>query len=411
MSGQTLCLACAAPLTRTFLDLGRQPLANALVPPERADAPDPVYPLHARVCDACRLVQVERLIEPQEIFADYPYFSSYSDTWNAHCDRLAGDMAARLALSAGSRVVEVGSNDGALLACFAHRSIPALGVEPASNVAKAALDRGFATDIAFFGAATARRLAASGWEADLIVATNVLGQAPDPNDFLAGVRALLKPDGLFAVEFPHLLNLIREVQFDTIYHEHFSYLSLTALAPLFARNGLVTVAVERLPVHGGSLRVLASRAGSRHPVGGSVAEVVGAEKSAGLDRPEGYQGFAGRVEAVREGFAAFLAAARAEGRTIVGYGAAAKGNTFLNHVGAGPKDIAFVVDRNPAKQGRLLPGSHIPVKPVEALAEARPDYVLILPWNLRDEVISQLASVRAWGGKFVTAVPKIEVIS
>jgi SAM-dependent methyltransferase len=308
-------------------------------------------------------------------------------------------------------VVEVGSNDGALLACFASRGIPALGVEPAANVARAALARGLATDISFFGESTARRLAAEGWSADLILATNVLGQAPDLNDFLAGVRLLLKPDGLFTVEFPHVLNLLREVQFDTIYHEHFSYFSLLALAALLARCDLVPVEVERRPVHGGSLRVLAARAGSRHAIGGSVAEVLSEERAADLDRPEGYLGFAARVEAVRDGFAAFMARARAEGRTVAGYGAAAKGNTFLNHVGAGPGDVAFVVDRNPAKQGRLLPGSRIPVRPVEALAEARPDYVLILPWNLREEVIGQLDWVRKWGGQFVTAVPQVEVMS
>jgi SAM-dependent methyltransferase len=400
------CQACAAPLVRSLVDLGLQPLANALVRPERAAEPDPVYPLHARICEACLLVQVEPAVPPEAIFSDYPYFSSFSPSWLAHCEAFAAEMTEQMALDAKSRVVEIGSNDGALLSRFAARGIPALGVEPARNVAEAAIARGLATEIAYFGAETGRRLAAEGGAADLIAATNVLAHVPDIDDFVAGIRALLKPGGRFVVEFPHLLNLIREVQFDTIYHEHFTYLSLLALRPIFARHGLHMIDVARQPTHGGSLRLFVGRDGSP---GAAVDALVGEEIAAGLDRPEGYDGFQDRVAAVRDGLLRFLAEARAGGRTVVAYGAAAKGNTLLNHAGVGLDDIAFVVDRNPAKQGRLLPGSRLPIHPVEALIAAQPDYVLILPWNLREEVIAQLPEVAAWGGRFVTAIPEIRI--
>jgi SAM-dependent methyltransferase len=398
-----ICQGCGAALTRSLVDLGRQPLANALVA-RGAPEPDPAYPLHARICDTCLLVQVDRVVPPEALFAaDYPYFSSFSASWLAHCEALAEEMTTRFGLGSGSRVVEIGSNDGALLAAFAARGVPALGVEPSAGVAEAARARGLRTEVAFFGEATARRLAAAG-PADLVLATNVLAHVPDINDFLAGVRALLKPGGAFAVEFPHLLNLIRETQFDTIYHEHFTYLSLFALRTALERNGLALLDAERQAIHGGSLRVTAGLSGT--PSARALA-LVEEEIAAGLDGPRGYEGFAGRVEQVRRGLADFLQGARERGERVVGYGAAAKGNTLLNHAGATAADIAFVVDRNPAKQGRLLPGSRIPVRPVEALIEARPDHVLILPWNLAGEIVAQLPEVAAWGGRFVTAIPKL----
>ena len=404
------CQACDSVRLRTVADFGSQPLANALVRPERAGGPDPLYPLHVRRCESCLLVQLHPIVPPEAMFVDYSYFSSFSDTWLAHCARFAGAMVERLVLDGGSRVVEIGSNDGALQGCFAERGIAALGVEPADNVARAALAKGLPTEIAFFGDHTARRLAAAGWSADLVVATNVLAHVPDINDFVAGLRHLMKPDGLLVVEFPHLLNLIREVQFDTVYHEHFTYLSLLSVRTILERHGLVLIDVERQPVHGGSLRIFAAPAESAHVRRSSVKSMIAEEVAAGLDSKAGYDGFKKRSDGMCDTLAAFLADSRRKGRSIVGYGAAAKGSTLLNHLGATPADMAFVVDRNPAKQGLFLPGSRIPVRPVEALIEAKPDYVMILPWNLRDEVIRQLPEVASWGGRFVTPLPRLEVV-
>lgn len=403
------CQGCGAALTRTVVDLGLQPLANSYIPPAHAAAAEPVYPLHARVCDACLLVQVDAVAPPEDIFVDYAYFSSFSESWLAHCKRYAADMAARFGLGAHSRVVEIASNDGYMLQYFVAMGVPVLGIEPAANVAASAIARGVPTEVAFFGAATARRLVDDGWAADLLAAKNVLAHVPDINDFVAGVRALLKPEGVFTVEFPHLLNLLRQVQFDTIYHEHFTYLSLLAVRTIAERQGLRIFDVERQPTHGGSLRVFMARPDSAHAVTPGVQAMLDAEIAAGLDRPEGYAGFDARVRAVRAGLLGFLAEAKRKGERVVGYGAAAKGNTLLNYCGVTAADVEFVVDRNPAKQDRLLPGSRIPVRAVEALVAARPDHVLILPWNIQDEVMRQLPEVREWGGDFVIAVPEIRV--
>ncbi|MGZ8361867.1 MAG: methyltransferase domain-containing protein [Allosphingosinicella sp.] len=404
------CLGCGAPLTRTLVDLGLQPLANSYIPVGHADAPEPVYPLHARVCDTCLLVQVDKVTPAETIFnANYAYFSSFSDSWLDHCRRYAEAMIARFGLGADSRVVEIASNDGYLLQYFVGSGISVLGIEPAANVAEAARAKGVATEIAFFGRATASRLADAGWSADLLAAKNVLAHVPDINDFVAGIPLLLKPKGVFTVEFPHLLNLLRGVQFDTIYHEHFTYLSLLAVKRIFERHGLIVFDVEKQPTHGGSLRVFAALRGAGLETSAGVERVLDEEREAGLDRPAGYAGFAERVAAVRAGLLAFLAEARAGGRTVAGYGAAAKGNTLLNYCGVGADDIAFVVDRNPAKQDTLLPGSRIPVRDPSALAAAKPDFVLILPWNIRDEVIAQNEEVRSWGGRFVTAIPAIRI--
>lgn len=406
-NAQPICQGCGAGLTRTLVDLGLQPLANSYIPLDRADAPEPVFPLHARVCDRCLLVQVDAVRRPEEIFVDYAYFSSFSESWLKHCRAYVDAMIERFGLDAGSKVVEIASNDGYMLQFFVERGVPVLGVEPAANVAEVAIARGVPTEIAFFGAETATRLAANHWSADLLAAKNVLAHVPDINDFVEGIRILLKSDGVFTVEFPHLLNLIRQVQFDTIYHEHFTYLSLLAVRTIFERHGLAIFDVEKQPTHGGSLRVFAARAESGRSPSPRVAALLAEEIEAGLDRPEGYEGFEAQVRRVRDGLLTFLRDAAEAGRSVVAYGAAAKGNTLLNYCGVTAKDIPFAVDRNPAKQRTLLPGSRIPVRPVEALLEAKPNYVLILPWNLRREIVAQLPGVREWGGRFVTAVPEI----
>jgi SAM-dependent methyltransferase len=405
------CRSCGSLLTQSFADLGMQPLANAYVDPGRAGEPDPLHPLHALVCGLCLLVQLDRSVDAETLFSDYPYFSSFSDSWLVHCEAYADAMTKRFQLGPGSRVVEVASNDGCLLQSFLARGIQVLGVEPAANVAAEARRRGVPTEIAFFGRETARRLAAGGGAADLVAANNVLAHLPDVDDFVAGLAVLLKPDGVFTAEFPHLLNLIRDVQFDTIYHEHCTYLSLLALLPIFERHGLPIFDVEAIPGHGGSLRIFAAPAGAGRGIGERVRAVLDEEIEAGLDRPEGYAGFQRRIDAVRDGLKAFLSEAKASGLTIVGYGAPAKGNVLLNHCGVTPADLPFVVDRNPAKQGKLLPGSRIPVRPVAALLDARPDLVLILPWNLRGEIVGQLPELASWGGRFVTAIPGIRVFS
>ncbi|HJQ16813.1 MAG TPA: class I SAM-dependent methyltransferase [Allosphingosinicella sp.] len=403
------CQSCGSPLSRTLVDLGMQPLANSYVPMDRAEAPEPRFPLHARVCDACLLVQVDIVKRPEEIFVDYAYFSSFSDSWLAHCRAYVDAMTERFALDGSSHVVEIASNDGYMLQYFVAKHIPVLGIEPAANVAETAIARGVPTKIAFFGAETADRLVGDGWSADLLAAKNVLAHVPDINDFVAGIAILLRPDGVFTVEFPHLLNLLKEIQFDTIYHEHFTYLSLLAVRTIFERHGLTIFDVEKQPTHGGSLRVFAARAASGRRPEANVQRLLKEEIAAGLDSPRGYEGFEDRVRAVRQDVLEFLRRARSEAKTVIAYGAAAKGNTLLNYCGVTPDDIPFVVDRNPAKQGTVLPGSHIPVRPLDALIAARPDHVLILPWNLQQEIISTLPEVGGWGGDFVTAIPKIRV--
>ena len=403
------CLACAAPLDVSVLDLGMQPLANALITPERATIPDARYPLHARLCESCGLVQVEQVVLPERLFADYPYFSSVSAGWLAHCSAYARDMATRFALDRGARIVEIASNDGYLLRIFRDMGLEVLGIEPAENVARRAQDDGIAVEVAFFGETLARRLAREGRTADLLVAKNVLAHVPDIVDFVRGAAALLKPNGVFTVEFPHLLNLVGEAQFDTIYHEHFTYLSLLALDPLFTRAGLAIFDVASQPTHGGSLRVFAAHRANAPAPSDAVAATIAAERAASLDRAEGYAGFGARASETCAGLRDYLGRARAEGRRVVAYGAAAKGVTLLNSAGVTSQDIAFVVDRNEVKQGRLLPGSRIPVYPVAELIAARPDDILILPWNLRAEIIAELPEVADWGGRFVTAVPRIEV--
>lgn len=404
-----VCRSCAAPLSRTLVDLGETPLANAYVTPERAHLPDPAYPLHARVCESCWLVQVDDVVPPDAIFRDYAYFSSYSQSWVAHARAYAETARARLGLDDGSLVAEVASNDGYLLRHFVAMGVPVLGVDPAEDAAQMARRHGVRTVTEFFGRATAARLRAEYGPADLIAANNVLAHVPDINDFAAGFPELMAEAGTVSFEFPHLLNLLKLVQFDTIYHEHFSYLSLHAVEQLLARHGLRAFDVEELPTHGGSLRVWVCRRQDPRPDRPGLEAVRGKETAFGIASPRAYEGFPEKVAAIRDALLAFIAEARAQGRTIAAYGAAAKGNTLLNYCGITARDIAFVVDANPMKQGRLLPGSRIPVHPPEALADARPDYVLVLPWNLLDEIRQAAGMIRDWGGRFVTAVPRLEV--
>lgn len=405
------CRFCGEALRLTFVDLGETPLANAYLTQEQLGRPEPRYPLHVRVCGACRLVQADSVATPEEIFAHYAYFSSYATSWVEHARRFAAAACGRFGLGPGSQVVEVASNDGYLLRHFIAAGVPCLGVEPAANVAEVAKAAGVPTEVRFFGRETARDLAGRGFAADLLVGNNVLAHVPDLNDFVAGLAYLLKPDGVLSVEFPHLLRLIQEVQFDTIYHEHFCYFSLLAVERVFAAYGLKVFDIDELPTHGGSLRVLACRASSAaHGQGPGLARVRAAEAAAGLDGDAAYAGFPAKVSAARDSLRAFLAGAKAEGRTVAAFGAAAKGNTLLNYCRVGPDDVLLVADSSPHKQGRYLPGSHLPVVSPERLIEARPDYVVILPWNLAAEITAQMAAVRSWGGRFAVPIPTTRLL-
>jgi SAM-dependent methyltransferase len=406
------CRGCGAPVTRSVLDLGATPLANAYLDAAALARPEKKYPLHVFICEKCLLVQLEALVSPAELFGDYAYFSSYSSTWLEHARRFADAAVARFGLSASSRVVEIASNDGYLLKNFVARGIPVLGIEPAANVAAVARQSGVPTEARFFGLDCAHDLARRGQSADLIVANNVIAHVPDLRDFLAGVATLLEAGGVFSAEFPHLLRLVQETQFDTIYHEHFSYLSLHALEVVFASAGLRTFDVETLPTHGGSLRVYACRRdGAPHAETPNVAAVRAAERAGGLARFETYEAFAARAAACRAALVDFIARTRAAGHVVAAYGAAAKGNTLINSCGLTRADIACVADRSPHKQGRFLPGSQIPVVAPERIAEIKPDYLLILPWNLREEIMRDMAQVREWGCRFVVAVPRVTILA
>ncbi|WP_334130213.1 class I SAM-dependent methyltransferase [Sneathiella sp.] len=412
MTRRLRCRFCETPLTHTFVNLGRTPLANSYLRSEAEMARERSYPLHARVCSNCFLVQVEDVVPAEEIFSDYAYFSSYSSSWVAHARRYAEKMTAELGLGSASLVAEIASNDGYLLRHFVDKGIPVLGIEPAANVAKVAEEAGVRTDVAFFGINTAKRLAASGPRADLIAANNVMAHVPDINDFIGGVPILLAPEGVFTIEFPHLLNLIEKVQFDTIYHEHYSYLSLLTTEKILAAHGLRVFDVEELPTHGGSLRIYAAhKAATRHAESERLLALRAKEAAAGLHTLAAYEGFTPKVEHVRARLLAFLQEARAEGKTVAGYGAAAKGNTLLNYCGVVGDLISFVVDRNPEKQNTYLPGSHIPVFAPEKIYREKPDYVLILPWNLADEIILDMADINAWGGKFAIPIPELQILS
>lgn len=403
-----ICRFCAAPLKDVVVDLGTSPLSNSYVPPGKLSEMEPFFPLKVWFCGGCGLVQLEEFATPGEIFSRYDYFSSYSDSWLRHARDYVQFMTEQYGIGRDSQVVEIASNDGYLLQYFLERGVKALGVEPAVNVAAVAKAKGIPTETAFFGRETAANLVKRGFAADLALGNNVLAHVPDINDFVAGFATLLKPGGIMTVEFPHLLNLIRGIQFDTIYHEHFSYLSLHTVQRIFRHHGLTVFDVRELPAHGGSLRVFAAPAGAGRAPTEAVETILRRELDARLDQFSGFRGFAGAAEEIKYGLLEFLLRAKRGGKRVAAYGAAAKGNTLLNYAGIHRDLIAMVADRSPAKQGKFLPGSRIPVASPEELLASRPDYVLILPWNLREEIMEQLAAVREWGGRFVTAVPRME---
>lgn len=409
---QGKCRFCATPLKHTFVDLGMSPLSNAYISPEHANRMEPFYPLHAFVCETCFLVQLEEFETPEQIFGDYAYFSSYSDQWLEHARTYAQSMAERLKLDGDSRVVEVASNDGYLLQYFSEQGIPVLGIEPAANVAAVAVGKGIPTVVKFFGTQTATGLMNENIHADLLVGNNVLAHVPDLNDFVAGLKILLKPNGVVTMEFPHLLRLMSENQFDTIYHEHFSYFSFLTVEKVFARHGLALFDVDELPTHGGSLRIYAKHMeNNTRPITASVAKLKQQEREAGLERLETYAGFAEQVRETKRQLLEFLIAAKRAGKTVVGYGAPAKGNTLLNYCGIRSDFIDYTVDRSPHKQNKFLPGTHIPIHHPDRIRETRPDYLLILPWNIKDEVMEQMADIRRWGGKFIVPIPRVEVLA
>lgn len=404
------CRGCGAHLHLPLIDLGTAPPSNAYVSAAQLDQAEQWVPLRVLVCDACWLVQTEDYRAADSLFdADYAYFSSFSSSWLAHAERYVAEMTERFGLNTQSRVVEIAANDGYLLQYVAGRGIPCLGIEPTASTARAARAKGLEIRELFFGETVGRQLAEEGWEADLMAANNVLAHVPDINDFLKGFAALLKPTGVATFEFPHLLRLMAEHQFDTLYHEHYSYLSLTAVQALCARNGLALFDVEELPTHGGSLRVFVQRAAGVRLVSAAVGELLAREQGRGVKTAAYYASLAPAAERIKHELLRFLLQAKAEGKRVVGYGAAAKGNTLLNYAGVRGDLLAWVADANPHKQGKYLPGSRIPIVEPARIAAERPDYVLLLPWNLRDEVAQQLAYIDEWGGKLVIAVPHMQI--
>lgn len=404
------CRFCQTPLAHVFADLDFAPPSNSYLKPEMLNAPESYYPLKIWTCPSCFLTQIDEFKSHSEIFsADYAYFSSFSSSWVAHAKSFVEKMIAEYALNGQSKVVEIASNDGYLLQFVKERGIPCLGIEPTHSTAAAARAKGIESREVFFGAATATALVQEGWQADLTAANNVLAHVPDINDFIAGFKILLKKDGVASFEFPHLLQLVANNQFDTIYHEHFSYLSLLTVEKMMQKNGLRVFHVEELSTHGGSLRVLATPEDAKHARRSSVDEVLKKERAAGMETLAFYTGFQEKIERVRMDFLDFLISARKAGKKVAGYGAAAKGNTLLNYCGVKRGMIDFVSDLSPHKQGLFLPGSHIPILAPAEIDRQQPDFVIIFPWNIRTEVVRQLASVRGWGGKFVVAVPKLEI--
>lgn len=406
------CRFCGSMLEHTFCDLGVSPLANSFLSREQLNKMEPFYPLHVYVCGECYLVQLQEFESPESIFEEYAYFSSYSESWLQHCKNYAESAVDKLSLNSGSLVVEVASNDGYLLQYFREKGIQVLGVEPARNVAKVAIESGIETIVGFFGESLGSELAAQGKQADLVIANNVLAHVPDINSFVKGLKQILKPDGVVTLEFPHLLNLIDYTQFDTIYHEHFSYLSLNSSQKIFEHHGLEVFDVDELPTHGGSLRVYLKHSGNLSPAkSASVVKILEKEKKAGLDTLRPYLGFTEKVNALKNDLLKFLISAKEQKKSIVAYGAAAKGNTLLNYAGVKTDYIDCVVDKNPHKQNKYLPGSRIPIASEDVIKEKKPDYILILPWNLREEIVQQLGYVKAWGGEFVTPIPQVKVFS
>jgi SAM-dependent methyltransferase len=410
MNNDVNCRFCGGSLAE-FVDLGMSPLCESYLREDQLNTMEPFYPLAAYVCRDCFLVQLQEYVAPEHIFSEYAYFSAYSDAWLDHARRYVGTMTERLGLGPTSRVIELGSNDGYLLQFFVERSIPVLGIDPAANVARAAEARSVPTLVKFFGVETARELAAKDMRADLVLGNNVLAQVANLNSFVEGVHIILKPNGICTIEFPHLLKTMDGNQFDQIYHEHFSYFSALVADKIFAAHGMRIFDVEELWTHGGSLRIYACHAGDEtHPTLPSVLELVRRERDAGLHRLETYADFADQVRATKRKLLSFLIEAKSCGKSLAGYGAPGKGNTLLNYCGIRTDFLDYTVDRNPYKQGKYLPGTHIPILPPEKIAETKPDYVLILPWNLKDEITNQLAYIRSWGARFVVPIPEIAVM-
>lgn len=404
------CRLCGTGLKHTFVDLGMSPLCESFLSPEQLDAMEPYFPLHVLVCDVCFLVQLKEYVSPEHIFREYAYFSSYSTSWVAHAKSYCEMIVRRFRLGSDSLAVELASNDGYLLQHFAPLGVPALGIEPAANVAEVAIEKGIETVVDFFGVRLAEQLAREGRKADLIIGNNVLAQVPNLNDFVAGMAKLLKPEGVITLEFPHLQRLIQENQFDTIYHEHFSYFSFLTIEQLAIRHGLKLINVEELPTHGGSLRVYLAHVDSTRVPSSSVSDLLAREDSLGFRDVRTYASFAEQVKRTKHKLLSFLISAKSNGKVICGYGAPGKGNTLLNYCGIGTDFLEFTVDRNPYKHGRVTPGMHIPIRPIEAIDAARPDYILILPWNLTREIVQQMRHVREWGAKFVVPIPEVTVI-
>jgi SAM-dependent methyltransferase len=412
MTRTSCCRFCGASLQHTFVDLGMSPLANAYLTAAQLHQMEPFFPLHVYVCDACFLVQLEEFASPEQIFSEYAYFASYSETWLQHARAFVEMAVERFSLDGNHQVVEIASNDGYLLQYFVAKGIPVLGLEPAANVAESAIQKGIPTRIEFFGEDLARHMVAEDGQADLVVANNVLAHVPRLNDFVRGLKLLLKPRGIITVEFPHLLRLMAENQFDTIYHEHFSYFSLITVEKVFAVHGLILFDVEELPTHGGSLRIYAGHAEDASTlVAARLHELRAREEAAGLARLESYHVYTERVQETKRKLLSFMIAVRNEGKRLVGYGAAAKGNTLLNYCGMRTDFIDYVVDRNPHKQGRFLPGTHLPIYHPDRIKETQPDFLFILPWNLVDEITGQMGYIRDWGGQFVVPIPEVRVLA
>jgi len=410
MNGENRCRYCGRPLEHTFVDLGMSPLANSYLKPEQLHQMEPYYPLCVYVCDSCYLVQLPEFQSPEHIFSDYAYFSSYSESWLQHAKEYTGLMIDRFGFGPRNHIVEIASNDGYLLQYFKERGIPVLGIEPAKNVASAAQEAGIPTLVKFFGTQTALDLVAAGERADLLIGNNVLAHVPVINDFVRGMKVFLNPRGIITMEFPHLMRLIAENQFDTIYHEHFSYFSFMSVTAIFAAHGLVIFDVEELPTHGGSLRIYACHAeDTSRSVSGRVSDLLEREQTAGFAKLEYYVSFGERVKETKFNILNFMIQAKKEGKNIAGYGAPAKGNTLLNFCGIRTDFIDYTVDRSPHKQGHFLPGTHIPIYAPEKVNESKPDYVVILPWNLKEEIMEQMSHIRGWGGKFVVLIPEMKV--
>jgi SAM-dependent methyltransferase len=408
---ELVCRFCAAPLTRVFVDLGMSPPSNAFVTPARATEPEEFFPLRTYVCDECHLVQLPQFQTPREIFSEYPYFSSYSTSWLVHVEDYMRSMRDRFSLGSKSLVIELASNDGHLLKFFRAAGIEVLGIEPAANVATVARSSGIPTLSEFFGRKLARELVASGRRANLVVANNVLAHVPDLNDFVAGVAELLAPGGVVTFEFPHLARLIEAGEYDTIYHEHFSYFSLICVRKIFAAHQLHVFDVEELTTHGGSLRIFAAKTDSHFTETDNVRRIIDSERVAGFESGAAYEDFESRVKESKRAFVAFLRDAASRGKRVAGYGAPAKATTLLNYCGVGTDLVAFTADKNPYKQGKLIPGVRIPIFPPEKIFETKPDYVVIFPWNIRDEITQQMADIRSWGGQFVIPIPEAQVLA